>query len=69
MSSWEHLLDLEKEKNVVSYLNSVQLFLLFILQYLSTGNKFWLLSLGPICLLPHEILWILFVQGNIFILI
>ena len=51
MYSWECLLDLEKEKYVVSHLGRAQL-LLFILEYLSTGDELQLFSLGPIYLLP-----------------
>ena len=50
--SWESLLDLKNEKYMVSYLGRAQLFLplaiVFILEYLSSGHKLWLLSLGPI---------------------
>ena len=53
MYSWECLLDLEKEKYVVSHLGRAQL-LLFILEYLSTGDDLQLFSLGPIYLLPQE---------------
>ena len=51
--SWECLLDLENEKYVVSHLGRAQL-LLFILEYLSTGDELQLFSLGPIYLLPWE---------------
>ena len=51
--SWECLLDLENEKYVVSLLGRAQL-LLFILEYLSTGDELQLFSLGPIYLLPWE---------------
>ena len=54
MCSWEGLLDLENEEYVVSCLGTAQLLLLFILEYLSTGDKLQLLSLGPIYLLPQD---------------
>ena len=51
MYSREGFLDLENEKYVIS-VGRAQLLLLFILEYLSSGNK--LLSLGPVCLLPQD---------------
>ena len=58
--SFGGLLDLKNEKYVVSlafYPNRTQLLLapaiIFILKYLSTGDRFQLLSLGPIYLLPQ----------------
>ena len=51
MCNQEGLLDLENQKDVVSYLGRAPLLLLFILEYLSTGDKLQLLSLGPIYLL------------------
>ena len=53
MCSREGLLDLENEKHVVSYLGRAQLLLLFILEYLPTGDKLQLFHLGPIYLLPQ----------------
>ena len=53
MYIWECLLDLENEKYVVSHLGRAQL-LLFILEYLSTGDELQLFSLGPIYFLPQE---------------
>ena len=54
MCSREGLLDLTNEKYVVSYLGRAQLLLLFILEFLSSGDKLQLLSLGPIYLLPQN---------------
>ena len=54
MCSQEGLLDLENEEYMVSYLGRAQLLLLFILEYLFTGDRLQLLSLGPIYLLPHH---------------
>ena len=58
MHSWEGLLDFENEKYVVSFIwaglsLSYYPVIIFILEYLSTGDKLQLLSLGPIYLLLH----------------
>ena len=58
MYSWEGLLDLENEKYVVSvfYLGGLSSSLPpAILEYLSTGDKLQLVSLGPIYLLPQGV--------------
>ena len=56
MYSWEGLLDFKNEEYVVFYLFSGHgsaILLLLILEYLSIGDRLWLLSLEPICLLPQ----------------
>ena len=55
MRSWEGLLDLENRKYVVSLsFVGAGLSSSFTLEYLSTGGKLQLLSLGPIYLLPQD---------------
>ena len=53
----EGLLDLESEECVVSlsliWAAPLLLAVIFVLEYLSTGDKLQLLSLGPISLLPQ----------------
>ena len=58
MYSWEGLLDLENEKYVVTIsglsLSYYPPAIIFILDYLSTGDKLQLLNLRPIYLLPQK---------------